>query len=210
VACLRIFPGIKPEMVDAVLRVEGLKGLILETFGAGNTPGGPDSALTKVLSTAVRERGIVIVNVTQCLSGSVSPLYAPATALGRAGVVFGHDMTTEAALTKLSYLLSVPDVSPEDVAAQMSQSNCGELTESAATLFSHPGSGTLTPERTSLTALAYAIQAGNLQGAKDVMRGESKFLLNESDYSGNTPLVRLSFAAASITLHMSCFGRILT
>jgi 60kDa lysophospholipase len=189
VACLRVFPGIKPEMVDAVLRVERLKGLILETFGAGNTPGGPDSALTKVLSTAIRERGIVIINVTQCLSGSVSPLYAPATALGKAGVVFGHDMTTEAALTKLSYLLSLPGATPEEIARQMSESICGELTETVQTVFSHPGRGTLTPERTSLTALAYAVQAGNLQAAKDVMRGEGKFLLNDADYSGNTPLV---------------------
>lgn len=65
VACLRIFPGIKPEMVDAVLRLEGLKGLVLETFGAGNAPGGQDNAMTKVLADAIK-RGIVIVNVTQC------------------------------------------------------------------------------------------------------------------------------------------------
>lgn len=65
VACLRIFPGIKPEMVDAVLNLQGLKGLILETFGSGNAPGGPDGALTKVFEAAVN-RGIVIVNVTQC------------------------------------------------------------------------------------------------------------------------------------------------
>ena len=65
VACLRIFPGIKPEMVDAVLRVKDLKGLILETFGSGNAPGGPDGALTKVFETAIG-RGIVTVNVTQC------------------------------------------------------------------------------------------------------------------------------------------------
>lgn len=68
VACLRIFPGIKPEMVDAVLNVKGLKGLILETFGSGNAPGGPDGALTKVFEAAVG-RGVVIVNVTQCESG---------------------------------------------------------------------------------------------------------------------------------------------
>jgi lysophospholipase len=65
VACLRIFPGIKPEMMDAVLKLEGLRGLVLETFGAGNAPGGPDNALTNVLANAI-QRGIVIVNVTQC------------------------------------------------------------------------------------------------------------------------------------------------
>lgn len=65
VACLRIFPGIKPEMVDAVLKLEGLRGLVLETFGAGNAPHGQDNAMTKVLADAIA-RGIVIVNVTQC------------------------------------------------------------------------------------------------------------------------------------------------
>lgn len=65
VACLRIFPGIKPEMVDAVLKVPGLKGLVLETFGAGNAPGGPDGVLTRIFTEAV-QRGTIIVNVTQC------------------------------------------------------------------------------------------------------------------------------------------------
>lgn len=65
VACLRIFPGIKPEMVDAVLKLDGLRGLILETFGAGNAPSGQDNAMINVLATAIR-RGIVIVNITQC------------------------------------------------------------------------------------------------------------------------------------------------
>lgn len=88
VACLRIFPGIKPAMVDAVLRTEGLRGLVLETFGAGNAPSGPDNVMTKVIADAVH-RGIVIVNVTQCLTGGVSPVYAPGLVLGRAGVVAG-------------------------------------------------------------------------------------------------------------------------
>ena len=65
VACLRIFPGIEPRMVEAVLQLDGLQGLVLETFGAGNAPGGPDGALTKVFANAI-ERGIIIVNVTQC------------------------------------------------------------------------------------------------------------------------------------------------
>lgn len=65
VACLRIFPGIKPEMVDAVLKLDGLRGLILETFGAGNAPSGQDNAMINVLANAI-QRGIVIVNITQC------------------------------------------------------------------------------------------------------------------------------------------------
>lgn len=192
VACLRIFPGIRPQMVDSVLRMDGLKGLVLETFGAGNTPGGADGALTKVLADAI-SRGIVIVNVTQCLSGNVSPLYAPGTALGRAGVVFGHDMTSEAALTKLSYLLSRPDASPEEVARRMALSISGELTETGRTHFQHPPpqSGVLSPEVSHLAALAYAVRGGDLQLVKDVMRGEPRWLLNDSDYQGNTPMVCL-------------------
>ncbi|RDI84471.1 Pre-mRNA-processing factor 17 [Venturia inaequalis] len=201
VACLRVFPGIKPAMVDAVLRLDGLKGLILETFGAGNTPGGPDSALTRILADAVG-RGIIIVNVTQCLSGNVSPLYAPGTALGRAGIVFGHDMTSEAALSKLSYLLAQPDATPKDVAARMAQPIAGELSTSTRTMFQHPpDSGTLTPELSNLAALAYAIRAGDLQAVRDVVRGESRWLLNDADYSGNTPLHIAASASNVDILH---------
>ncbi|KAK0637782.1 60 kDa lysophospholipase [Lasiodiplodia hormozganensis] len=187
VACLRVFPGIKPEMLDAVLRLDGLKGLVLETFGAGNAPGGPDSEMTKIMSDAVK-RGIVIVNVTQCLSGSVSALYAPATVLGRAGVVFGQDMTTEAALTKLSYLLSLPDMTPVEIAKRMSVSLRGELQESGTTHFQHPDSGLMSPEIQSLVSLGYKIKDGDLNGVKDVIRHEPRYLLNETDYAGNTPL----------------------
>lgn len=189
VACIRIFPGMRPEMMDAVLRLDGLKGLVLETFGAGNTPGGPDSAMTRILADAVK-RGIVIVNVTQCLSGSVSPLYAPATTLARAGVVFGQDLTSEAALTKLAYLLSLPGATPEEVAKRMSVSIRGELTEASRTHFEHPKSGgALTPELSSLTALGYSIQKGNLQETRDIIRGEPRWLLNDADYNLNTPMV---------------------
>lgn len=125
VACLRIFPGIKPEMVDSVLRVPNLRGLILETFGMGNAPGGVDGSLTKVIKEAV-DRGIVIVNVSQCTNGFVSPLYAPGFALGKVGVVFGHDLTTEAALTKLSYLLAVQNLSYADISTKMAHSIRGE------------------------------------------------------------------------------------
>lgn len=206
VACLRVFPGITPAMVDAVLRLDGLKGLVLETFGAGNTPGGPDSEMTRTLADAVK-RGIVIVNVTQCLSGSVSPLYAPATMLGRAGVVFGQDLTSEAALTKLAFLLGLPESTPEEVAKRMSISLRGELTETTRTHFEHPSrSGVLTPELSSLTALGYAVQKGDLQQTRDIIRGERRWLLNDCDYQMNSPVVSIfscTFCPVSVSMPIS-------
>ncbi|KAL9598291.1 MAG: hypothetical protein Q9219_004592 [cf. Caloplaca sp. 3 TL-2023] len=186
VACLRIFPGIKPDMVDAVLKVDGLEGLILETFGSGNAPGGPDGALTKVFEAAVN-RGIVIVNVTQCMTGTVSPLYEPAMRLKRAGLVPGHDMTTEAALAKLSYLLS-QNLSVKDIAHRMTVSLRGELSEHRATAFQHPRERGLPPHLAELTAMGYAIASGNVAGVSDAVKGNLQWLLSEADYSGNTPL----------------------
>lgn len=68
VACLRVFPGILPQMVRGVLQLPGLRGLILETFGAGNAP--EDAELTDALRDGI-ERGIVVVNVTQCKCSTV-------------------------------------------------------------------------------------------------------------------------------------------
>ncbi|KAK3308150.1 asparaginase-domain-containing protein [Chaetomium strumarium] len=190
VACLRIFPGIKPEMVDSVLRVPNLRGLILETFGMGNAPGGVDGSLTKVIREAV-QRGIVIVNVSQCTNGFVSPLYAPGTALGRAGVVFGFDLTTEAALTKLSYLLALPGLEYKDIAAEMAHSLRGEMTETTTPSFSHPaGSIDSAVGRLTVAALGYAIRNGELRTVREILEGDefSHQLLKRADYAGNTVL----------------------
>jgi 60kDa lysophospholipase len=187
VACLHIFPGIKPEMIDGVLRVPGLRGLILETFGAGNAPSGEDGSLTSIIRAAV-QRGIVIVNVSQCQSGSVSPLYAPATVLGNAGVVFGHDLTTEAALTKLSFLLALPELSYEDITTQMQLSLRGEMTETSTPQFSHPASTlpSLTDRQSAFTALGYAIAAGDLDPVIQILNGDQFDLLGAKDYAENT------------------------
>lgn len=187
VACLRIFPGIKPEMVDAVLKLDGLKGLVLETFGAGNAPGGPDGTLTKVFIDAI-QRGIIIVNVTQCMTGTVTPLYEPAMILKRAGVLPGYDMTSEAALAKLSYLLALPNMTVETINEHMSRSLRGEFTEMNSTAFQHP-TYELSRPLSHLTSLSYAISNGNLAEVKELLTGDLGWLLNEADYAGNTPLV---------------------
>ncbi|KAI1391354.1 asparaginase-domain-containing protein [Hypoxylon trugodes] len=204
VACVRIFPGIKPEMVDSVLRVPHLRGLVLETFGMGNAPEGVDGSLTKAIAEGVR-RGIIVVNVSQCTSGSVSPLYAPGFALGKAGVVFGHDLTSEAALTKLSYLLALPGIgdNPAEIAARMGKSLRGELTELSTPSFSHPpsiagnsdqagtGYGRLNAAEAAFAALGYAIAAGDLKTMIEIL-GEEELgheetpLLQQADYMGNT------------------------
>ncbi|KAI0118510.1 asparaginase-domain-containing protein [Hypoxylon sp. NC0597] len=191
VACVRIFPGIKPEMVDSVLRVPHLRGLILETFGMGNAPSGADGSLTKVIASAV-DRGVIVVNVSQCTNGFVSPLYAPGFALGRAGVVFGHDLTSEAALTKLSYLLALPDLSASEIAARMGRSLRGELTELALPSFSHPTSNLdaaasrLGTAEMAFAALGYAIAAGDARGVLEILDEADAELLQRADYMGNT------------------------
>lgn len=203
VACLRIFPGIEPKMVEAVLRLDGLKGLVLETFGAGNAPGGPDGALTRVFANAIK-RGVIIVSVTQCenvcqhapisliqnvgMTGTVSPTYEPAMLLKRAGVIPGHDMTSEAALAKLSYLLAIPGLNPDEIVLKMSLSLRGEMTEPANMVFEHP-TGVLPDRLTGLMSLGYAISNGNVRETQKLLEDDHGRLLNEADYSGNTPLV---------------------
>lgn len=185
VACMKIFPGITPAMIEAVLKTEHLKGLVLETFGAGNAPSGHDNALVKVVADAIN-RGVVVVNVTQCLTGSVSAIYAPGMVLGRAGVVAGNDMTSEAALTKLAYLLARPNANPWAVAKEMAVSLRGEMTVNHATIFSHPD-GSLSAFVTNFTEVAYAVASGNIDKVKEELQKDIS-LLNRCDYSGNTLL----------------------
>ncbi len=124
VADLRIFPGITPETLEGFLQPP-LQGAVLHTYGSGNAPDRPE--LLSVLRRA-SERGVVLVNCTQCLEGSVKmAAYATGSALARAGVISGYDMTPEAALTKLYYLLSFAR-EPEEVRRLMQEDLRGELT----------------------------------------------------------------------------------
>jgi len=125
VSALRLFPGISPELVRNVLRPP-LQGLVLEAYGVGN---GPDSDTHFIEAlTEATQRGVVIVDCTQCLEGTVNLTeYTAGSALARAGVISGFDMTAEAALAKLYYLFSRGD-SPDDVKRAMQEDLRGELT----------------------------------------------------------------------------------
>ena len=129
VGALRLFPGIVAETVRNALRPP-LQGLVLEAYGAGNAPD-RDGDLLEAIHEAT-ERGVVVVDRTQCLKGSVDlEAYATGSSLLRAGEISGHDMTAEAALAKLFYLIGVGH-SPDEIRALMQEDLCGELTRTAA------------------------------------------------------------------------------
>ncbi|MCT4614025.1 MAG: asparaginase [Marinifilaceae bacterium] len=103
IAILKMFPGISKNTIEAVLNIPDLKGVIIETYGAGNAP--THKWLLELISKAI-ERGILVMNVTQCAAGKVEMgLYETSRELLEMGVVCGKDITTEAAVAKMMYVL---------------------------------------------------------------------------------------------------------
>jgi L-asparaginase len=126
VGVLWLFPGITGAVMRNFLEPP-LKGAVLRAFGVGNGPAG-NPEFIDALQTAA-DRGVVIVDCTQCLTGSVHlEDYASGSALSRAGVVSGHDMTVEAALTKLMHLFGRGH-SPAEVRELIHEDLRGELTD---------------------------------------------------------------------------------
>ncbi len=103
VVFLKLFPSISNQYIEQVFRLEGLKGVVLETFGSGNAPS--ENGFISTLETAIRN-GILICNVSQCNGGAViQGMYGTSRRLRDIGVVSGGDMTPEAAITKMMFLL---------------------------------------------------------------------------------------------------------
>ncbi len=124
VTILKLFPGISRNVVESILGIRGLKGLVLETYGSGNTMN--YEWFLNCLKEAV-DKNIIIFNVSQCIGGKViQGRYESSRLLDEIGVLSGGDITTEAAITKLMFLLS-KEKNIKEVKKKLKTSQAGEM-----------------------------------------------------------------------------------
>lgn len=125
IATLKMFPGITKQQVNATLNIPGLKAVVLETFGAGNAT--TDAWFIQLIKEAI-QKNIIILNITQCIGGSVElGKYVTSSDFLKIGVIDGKDLTFEASITKLMYLLG-GNYSIEQTKKMLQQSLRGEIT----------------------------------------------------------------------------------
>jgi L-asparaginase len=127
VAIVKVFPGISENVLASVFNTPGLRGVILETYGSGNAPTSP--WFLRMIQRA-SDKGIIILNVTQCSAGKVDmSLYETGKKLLGSGVISGKDITTESALTKLMFLLGNKPYNDSELRKLLNKSLRGEINE---------------------------------------------------------------------------------
>ncbi|XP_065290312.1 L-asparaginase 1-like [Dermacentor albipictus] len=143
VGILRLFPSITVELVEAFFGTP-MKGVVLQTYGAGNVP-----TKRKDIMHAIRratERGVLIVSCSQCLNGAVDPAYETGRELLNVGAIPGADMTPEAALTKLSFVISKTEWTDKKKREKLQESLRGELTTDSERRFNlHYNAANISP-----------------------------------------------------------------
>ncbi|MFK7805339.1 MAG: type I asparaginase [Anaerolineae bacterium] len=125
IAVVRLFPGFSEQIIRSLCTNPDLKGIVLEAYGTGNGPSSDPDFLAAIADA--RQQGVVIIVVAQPLEGMVNfGAYAAGSALGQAGAINGRDLTTEAALTKLYYLISLK-LGPAEIEDGMMRPIAGEM-----------------------------------------------------------------------------------
>ena len=123
IVLVKLFPGIKIDLYRDIFSKKNVDGIVLESFGSGNTPSIP--LLEELIAKFIADGGVV-VNITQCSTGKVvHGLYETSSIFAKLGVVSGHDLTTESAITKL--MVNLVDGNPEETKRKMSENLRGEL-----------------------------------------------------------------------------------